>query len=233
MKVTVLPACHAVFLMRYVVPALDLETAGDQVRDHVVTEVGVVVDRRHREVAALVVDLVALVAADLLTSGVPPALDRVDVVVLLVRVRAEPDRVEDVELGLGAEVAGVGHTGRGQVLLGLTGHVARVAAVGLAGDRVVHEEVDVERLVLAERVEARGRRVREQSHVGLVDRLETADRGAVEGDAVVEEVLVDRRGRDGEVLHDAGKVAEPDVDVLDTLVRDVAQELFGVVEHPL
>ena len=38
------------------------------------------VDRRHREVAALVADLVAEVAALLLAAGVPPALDGVDVV---------------------------------------------------------------------------------------------------------------------------------------------------------
>ena len=41
--------------------------------------------------------------------------------------------------------------------------------------------------------------------------------------------LVERAGRDGEVLHDAGQVAEPDVDDLDTLVLDVGQELLGAV----
>ena len=40
-----------------------------------------------------------------------------------------------------------------QVGLGLLGHVARVAGVGLEGDRVAHEAVDVERLVLAEGVD--------------------------------------------------------------------------------
>src|SRR4029079_6137597 len=140
-------------------------------------------------------------------------------------------RVEDVELRLRAEVAGVGDAGGGQELLGLTGHVARVTAVGLAGDRVVHEEVHVERLVLAERVRPRGLRVREQRHVGLVDRLEAAHGRAVEGDATVDEVLVELGRGDGQGLHDAGQVAEPDVDVLDLLVRDVLEYLFGVVEH--
>ena len=35
----------------------------------------------------------------------------------------------------------------------------------------------------------------------------------------------------GEVLHDAGQVAEPDVDDLDALVLDVGQQLVGALEH--
>ena len=259
MNVTVLPACQAVFLIEVleqhqvvgrvqqrvelvvdlglacgadlVVAALDLEARRDQVADHVVAQVGVVVDRRDREVAALVVDLVAEVAALLVAPGVPPALDGVDVVEGLVRVGAEAHRVEDVELGLGAEVAGVGHARRREVLLRLARDVAGVAAVGLARDRVVHEEVDVERLVLAERVQQRGGGVGEQRHVGLVDRLEAADGRAVERDAVFQDVGC-RGGGDGEVLHHAGKVAEADVEILDLLVRDEFENLFGVAEHP-
>jgi hypothetical protein len=51
-----------------------------------------VVDRRYREVAALVVDLVAEVAARLVAAGVPPALDGVDVVERLLR--SDPKRIE-------------------------------------------------------------------------------------------------------------------------------------------
>src|SRR5919204_18308 len=47
-------------------------------------QVGEVVHRRHREVAALVARFVAQVAAVLLAPGVPGALHRVDVVVRLV-----------------------------------------------------------------------------------------------------------------------------------------------------
>jgi len=167
----------------------------------------------------------------LVAAGVPPALDGVDVVERLLRVGPEADRVEDVELGLGRHEGGVGHPGGRDVLLGLARDVARVAAVGLARDRVVHEEVDVERLVLAERVEHRGRRVGEQGHVGLVDRLEAPDGRAVERDAVLQDVG-GRGGRYGQVLHHAGKVAEADVEILDLLVRDELENLFGVVEHP-
>ena len=45
-------------------------------------------------------------------------------------------------------------------------------------------------------------------------------------------VLVERTRRDGEVLHDAGQVAEPDVDELDALRLDVGQQVLGVGEHP-
>ena len=121
---------------------------------------------------------------------------------------------------------------RFEVGLGLGGDVARVAAVRLVGERVEDREVQRERLRRAERVDVCRRRVGDQLHVRLVDRLEAADRRAVEHQAVDEEVLVEGARRHVEVLHDARQVAEPDVDELDVLVLDVAQDLVGVLEHP-
>ena len=104
--------------------------------------------------------------------------------------------------------------------------------VGLQRQRVVHEEVAGQRLALAERVEPRGGRrpgssVMSDSWIdwkpGWTSRRTPCRRPANR--------LVDARGRDGEVIHDAGQVAEPDVEVLDLLVRDVLEYLFGVVEH--
>ena len=51
----------------------------------------------------------------------------------------EADVVEDEELRLGTEVGGVGDPGRLQVGLRLLCHVARVTAVVLEGERIVHE----------------------------------------------------------------------------------------------
>ena len=67
----------------------------------------------------------------------------------------------------------------------------------------------------------------QQHHVGLVDGLEAAHRRAVECQAVLEHALVERRGRDREVLDDAGQIAEPDVDVLDVLVLDLLDDVVG------
>ncbi len=114
-----------------------------------------------------------------------------------------------------------------EVLLRLLGDVARVAAVGLAGDRVLHEAVDVHRRVLAERVHDRGRRVGHQDHVGFLDLLEPADRGSVEAEAVDERVRFSSCEGTREVLHEAWQVAEPQVDELDALVLDLLQDVFG------
>jgi hypothetical protein len=65
----------------------------------------------------------------------------------------------------------------------------------------------------------------------LVDRLEAADRGAVEPEALGERVLAEGRRGDREVLHDAGQVAEADVDELDVVVADVGGDLVGTGEH--
>lgn len=147
----------------------------------------------------------------------------------LVRLGVEADAVEHVELGLGAEVRGVGDAGRREVGLGLLRHVARVTGVLLTRDRVVDEEVDVDRLVAAEGVDARGGQVGAERHVGLVDGLEAADRGTVERELLGR---VEGLGRDREVLHHTRQVTEADIDELDVLVRDVLLGLVGVLEHP-
>src|SRR5690606_8312050 len=48
---------------------------------------------------------------------------------------------------------------------------------------------------------------------------------------LVEDVFVERRRGNGEVLHDARQVAEPDVHELHLLVGDEANDLFWGVEH--
>ena len=186
--------------------------------------------RRDGEVAALGADLVAAVGAAVGLdglAGVPPARLGVDLVEGAVHLRVERHRVEDVELGLGAEVGGVGDAGAGQVVLRLAGHVARVAGVRLAGERVVHEEVEVQRLGGAERVDTRGLGIGQQHHVGLVDRLEAANRRAVKGQPVLEHALIEKRSRDREVLDNAGQIAEPNVDVLDVFVLDLLDDVVG------
>ena len=213
-----------------VVAALELEACVGQVGGDFVAQVHVVVVRSDGEVATLGANLVAEVRGAVgvgLCAGVPGTGDGIQFVESGVHAGVVANRVEDVELGLGAEECGVRDAGADQVLLGLAGNVARVAAVGLTGERVVHEEVDVEGLRLAEGVDLRRGDVGKQHHVGLVDRLESADRRSVECEAVLEHVLVESRRRDREVLLDAGQVAEPNVDVLDVLVRDVLDDLFG------
>ena len=194
-------------------------------QDHLGAQILEMVHGRNREVALLVAGLEAQVRP-LVLAGVPDSLDRVDVVEALVRVLVEADVVEDEELGLRPEVGGVGDPGRHQVVLGLLGHVAGVAGVRLPGDRIPDEAVEVERLVLAERVDHGGVRVRHQEHVGLLDLLEAPDRRAVEPGALLEAVQRQLVRRHRVVLHQAGQVGEAEIDDLDALGLDQAQDLF-------
>src|SRR5665648_834057 len=82
------------------------------------------------------------------------------------------------------------------------------------------------------RVEVGGADVRHEFHVRLVDRLEPADRRAVEHLALGEERRVSRLGGHIEVLHHTRQVAEPDVDELDALLLDEGHDLIGRTEHP-
>ncbi len=182
-----------------------------QVQHHVRSKVLVVVHGGQGEVALLVPRLVAQVVSALLGTGVPRPRHRIDVVVALVRVLVEPDRIEDVELALRTPVAHVGDARLQQVEFGLLGDASRVAAVHLARHRVLHEAVDDERGNPQERVDVGARGVGDQEHVGLLDLLEAADRGSVEPVAGLEPVLVELSDGDGEVLHQARQVAEPQV----------------------
>ena len=95
----------------------------------------------------------------------------------------------------------------------------------------MHEEVHVQRFGGAERVDGRGFRIGKQQHVGLVDRLEPANRGSVEGQAFLEHVLAEDVNRNCEVLHGAWQVTEADVNVFNVRVlsefEDIVGRLFG------
>ena len=121
----------------------------------------------------------------------------------------ETRRVEDEELGLGTKECSVRDPGAREVVLGLLGDVAGITRVVLARHRIAHEAIQDERPVLTERIDHRGVRIRNEQHVGLVDGLKPADRRAVEAEALVEHVLGELVGRDREMLHEPGQVAEP------------------------
>src|SRR6185295_17241118 len=64
-----------------------------------------------------------------------------------------------------------------------------------------------------------GRRgVGDEQHVRLVDGLESADRGAVEAEPVLEDVFSQLGYRDGEMLPETGHVDEAQIDDLDALL---------------
>ena len=186
-----------------VVVQLHRDAQGDERRRDLRAQVLVLVHRRDGEVALLGAGLVAEVRA-LVAAGVPGALDRVDHVHRRVAGVGVPDVVEDEELGLGAEVGLVGDAGGRQVRLRLLGHVAGVTGVGLAGDGVMDEAVDVERLAGPERVEVGGVGVRDQDHVRFLDLLEPSDRRAVEAVTVSEDILGHLAGGHGDVLDQTG-----------------------------
>ena len=89
-----------------VVGAFDHQARVLHVADDVVAQVTEVIDGGYGEVAALVLDLVAPVAAVLHATGVPGPRLGIDVVVGGVGGGVEADVVEDVELGLGGEEGG-------------------------------------------------------------------------------------------------------------------------------
>ena len=80
--------------------------------------------------------------------------------------------------------------------------------------------------MLAERIDDRGVGVRDQEHVRLLDLLEPSDRRTVEPVAVLEAVFRQLMDRHREVLHDARKVTEAQIDKLDPAALGEIEDLF-------
>ena len=215
----------------FVVGPFDFQAHVGHAHAHGVPQVAVLVVGGHREVAALQAGLVAEVAPRLLAIGVPPSLVGVDGVERRVHVGVEADVVEDVELRFCAEVDGVGDARGAHVVLRLLRDVAGVAGVDLVGEGVDDGEVHDEGLLGPERIDEGGGDVGDELHVGLVDRLEPPDGRAVEHEAVGEDVVFEGVHRDGEMLHDAGQVAESDVDEPDVPIPGERDGFVGSGKH--
>ena len=122
-------------------------------------------------------------------AGVPRAFDRIDLVVAPVLVLLVADVVEDEELRLGPDVAGVGDA---RSASGTPRPCARRAAGrGVKSLRVIGiDDVgdDADRRPREERIEAGRRGVGHGQHVGLVDAHPAANRRSVEAEALLEGV---------------------------------------------
>ena len=178
-----------------VVVVLDRDADRLQRVDRVVADLRGCVLRRHREVAALVDRLRALVVLEDEVLELGPDVERVEAHAL----HAVERTSEDV-----ARIALVGSAvGRDDV----ADHPRDVRA-----DRVPV-------IVLGSRHELEARRIGDRDHVRLLDRVEPRDRRAVESHPVVQ-CLRHLRRRDRERLEVPFEVGEPEEDVLDTFVLD-------------
>jgi hypothetical protein len=118
-----------------VVLALNLKAQLLHGQHHLGADVLLLVQRRHREVAFLVAELVAQVG-HLVPAGVPDGLVGVDAVEGAVAPGVELHVVEDEKLRFRAEDGALGQAGGGEVFLGLLSDGARVAVVDFAGARL-------------------------------------------------------------------------------------------------
>ncbi|MNT37441.1 hypothetical protein D3C72_1735800 [compost metagenome] len=152
-------------------------------------------------------------------------------VVARVLVLPEADGVENKEFQFGAKVANRGKTGLPEVQLGLACDMARIARVRLVQDRVQHVADQRQRWCRAKRIDECRGRVRPDQHVGLVYFLEPTNGRPVEPDAGREQIVVDFRQRDREMLPCAGQVGEPEVNDLDRVLLDQSDDFSGILRR--
>ena len=210
--------------------ALNIQADLHERLDHLITQIRVVVDRRYREVAALVARLVAQVAAFLLSAGVPCPFDGIQEVVAGVLASLKPHVIKNVELRFGTEIHGVGDARRCEVGLCLGGDSSGVATVGLVGEGVQDGVIDHQGLRRTEGIDECAGDIGHELHIRLMDGLEPTNRRAVEHQAIREGTHVRRCGH-VEVLHHSGKVDEANINKLDVLILHELQGLVGIAKH--
>ncbi len=194
-------------------------------RQHLGADVLAGIDRRNREVAALDGGTVAQIGmfeavAAIVGAGIVGAFLGVEGIEALVHRDVETHVVENEEFGFGTEKGGVAEAGAGEILLGRLGNGARIATVGLTGQRLDDIAGDGQRRLGEKRIDHGAAEIGHQHHVGFVDRLPAGDRGAVEHRTVGQKVFVNRGQIEGDVLPLSARVGEAQIDVLDFLFFD-------------
>jgi hypothetical protein len=145
----------------------------------------------------------------------------------------EADVVEDVELALWAPVAGVGQAGGLEVGFRLASDVARIARVGLPGQRIDDVADQGQRRYLADGVDDGRRRIGNDEHVALVDLLPAPDGRAVEAESVLEDPLLELADGHREVLPLPRQVGKLQVDDLQSLRVGPVDHALGVARGRL
>ena len=147
-------------------------------------------------------------------------------VIAFVPVLVEPDVVEDEELQLGGEFAGIGQAGALHVADGFAGDVAGVSGVILLCDRVLDIADHRQGRPGRERVDQGGLGLGDHEQIGFIDGPPADDARPVEADAFLEGLLGQGIGGDREVLPDAREIHEPEVDRRDLALANLRQDLF-------
>ena len=213
--------------------AFDRDAGFLHLEAHFIADVLERVCRRDREITFLCPDLVAEVRK-LFPAAIPMPFAAVDHVGGAVPVVVETHVVEDEKFRFRSEKRGVGDAGALQIRLGFFRHAARIAIVGLARDRLDDRTNETERWLGVKDIDPRARRIRDDEHVGCVDRFPAADTGAVKAEAFGENFLVILGQGGGEMLPGTGQIGELEVHEFDLVVLDHFADVgcsFFVVGH--
>src|SRR5579871_432651 len=154
---------------------LDLYSCCFESQDDFRAQILHLVCRRNREIAFLEARPVGKIRHAAIAPAVPDALVRIDVVVAEIGALLKAERIEDVELDLGAPVAELGHTRVDEILLSLASDEARVPGISSPRNGIGYITDQAEGWNLEDRVDDRGRRVCEEEHVAFVNLLESTN----------------------------------------------------------
>ena len=130
----------------------------------------------------------------------PVSFRRFDCVRNALHLHIPADVIKDEELVLRPEVRLIGNSCRAHVLLGTFGQRARAAIIALHSQWFDDITTEIESGFFGEDVENRGRCVRHQDHVRVVDALPACNRGSVEHLTALEETFIDNVAGHGDVL---------------------------------
>ncbi len=133
---------------------------------------------------------------------------------------AVADFVENEELGFRSEEGGVGDAGALEIRFGFFGDAARVAIVRFARDRIDDGANEAEGRLGVKDIDPGRAGIGDDEHVAGVDRAPAADAGAVEAEALGENLLAVLGEGGGEMLPGARQIGELEVHEFDLVVLD-------------
>src|SRR5699024_1844847 len=143
----------------FVVEAFNLKADFLQVVHNVIAHRTGLVIRSDREITIINTNLVAAVRAAIhhgFLARAPPSLIRIYVVERMVDAGGIAHRIEYIELRLGTDGTRICNAGFLQVLLCVLRDRARVAAIRGLGEWIANKELQVQSLVITERIDIRG-----------------------------------------------------------------------------
>src|SRR5260370_37853492 len=189
------------------------------------------IERRKRNVAFLVANMVSEIRIAVLTIRVPDRLRIVYRKTSRVSLVLKTHVVEDKAFGFRSKIDCIGDARGLQIAFSPMPYAAWIEPIAFPGDRIDDVGNQAQSLYLHERVDPVTVRIRHQEHVGFVDRCPPAQTRTVETETFVERLFRELFDRKRQVMPGSDQICETNIDVGRLFIGGKLQHIFGTHKY--